>query len=160
MASFTPAFRNASDRVHGEHRLLIQELTELDLALDELVCYSEVYANLATAQHVCRCSRQLAALLPEHFAREESSVLATVAKVSPELREFAYEMVQQHQQLRRRLDSFSSAVAQLETADDIDAAVARVKQEGKLLARELTDHIVLEESELDGFLPGAARQLE
>ena len=160
MATFTPAFHNASHRVHGEHQLLLNELTELNIALDELVCYSEVYADLAAAQRVCRCGHHLAELLPEHFVREESTVLATIAKVSPELREFAREMVLQHQQLRRRLDSFSSALADLERAEDIDAAVFRVKEEGKRLARELTDHIVLEENELDGFLPGAARQIE
>lgn len=152
MATFTPAFRTDTKKVHFEHQALITELTELDAALDELVCYSEVYANLATAQQVCRCGRHLAEVLPAHFGREEATVLTTVARVSPELAAFAIEMKHQHDQLRARLISFCRAVEQLEAAQDLDEAICNVKEQGKALARELTNHVVLEENQLGGFL--------
>lgn len=152
MATLTPAFRSDTAKVHCEHQALINELTELDSALDELVCYSEVYANLATARQVCACGRHLAELLPQHFGREEDTVFTTVARVSPELAEFAAEMRHQHDQLRARLAAFSRAVEQLEVAEDIADAVCSVKEQGKLLACELTRHVVLEENQLGGFL--------
>lgn len=152
MATFTPVFRVASEKVHCEHQSLLQELSELDAALDELACYSEVYANLAKAQQICRCGRHLAEMVPAHFGREEATVLATVAKVSPELELFARAMRQQHEALRARLTVFCRAVEELETAEDIDRAVAAVKEHGKLLACELSRHVALEEAQLGGFL--------
>lgn len=152
MASFTPAFHTASHKVHCEHQELINQLAELDAALDELVCYSEVFANLASAGQVCRCGRRLAELLPEHFGREESTVLTTVAQVSPELADFAREMRCQHDQLRLRLSNFCRAVEQLESGQDLDDCICRLKQDGKMLASELTSHVALEESQLQGFL--------
>ena len=92
MAALAPSFWTESKVVHNEHQALIEDLNELDYALDGLECYSEVFANFATAGQVLACGGRVAKLLPEHFSHEEQTVLAGVAKVSPELAEFAGEM--------------------------------------------------------------------
>lgn len=147
MASLSIDFRIASEKIHGEHQALIEELRELDGALDELASAPDL---AATAQQVCRCGKTLFDLLPGHFTREETTVLATVARVSPELAEFAREMRRQHDRLRFRLDEFCRAVEATERGGD--HAIEQLCERGKLLARELVDHVMLEEEELGGFL--------
>lgn len=152
MATFPASFPADSEKVHCEHQALITELGELDAALDELICDSQVFADLAPARKVCACGRHLADTLPEHFRREEAAILNPVARVSPELAEFTQEMRRQHQALRARLADFCRALEALEAAQDLDQAVAYVKQQGKQLAREMSNHIALEENQLGGFL--------
>lgn len=152
MPTLTPVFHTESQHVHADHTLMLRELRALDLALDRLECRSEVFANLATAKEVQFLGKALAAELPDHFQREERTLLNTVAKVSPQLEQFAHEMCRQHEDLRIRLDSFCSALEQLETAQDLDMAIGGLKKAGKALTTELGRHIALEEEELAGFL--------
>ena len=152
MATLTPMFRAEAERIHHDHGVLVGELAALDSALDRLVCYSEVFANLATAKQVEFYGKNLAAELPEHFQREEGTLLTTVAEVSPELAHFAEEMKQQHKELRARLQAFCAAIEQLEAAEDLGEAIAKLKEQGKELTRELGRHVALEEHELSGFL--------
>ncbi len=151
MATITPAFQNAYRQVHCEHEQLLQSLKWLDAALDELVSYSEVYANLAPLEKLREHGRLLAQMLPEHFDREEASMHGTVAKVSPELAEFACEMQRQHQHLRASLMEFCRSVEYLETTQDLDDSIWKVKQQGKLLTCAMMDHIKAEEEQLSGF---------
>jgi len=152
MATFPTNFRSDTARIHRDHQALVPQLVELDSALDELAGSAQVFANLYSAEKVCRCGRFLAEALPEHFSREEQSLFTTVAEVSPELDEFAREMRRQHDQLRQLLSDFSRAVQALEGGDDLAASVDLVKEKGKLLAREMSEHIALEENQLGGFL--------
>jgi iron-sulfur cluster repair protein YtfE (RIC family) len=152
MASFTPGFRNISNRVHSDHETLIDELNELDGALDDITGCSALFAYRAAAERVFRCGQRLSEIIPEHFVREETLLLDTVAKVSPELAEFVREMRMQHVSLRRRLSEFCAAAQGLEKPADRVQAVSAVSDSGRTLASELSSHVVLEESELSGFL--------
>ena len=152
MASFAPGFRSVSNQVHCDHERLIDDLSELGDALDDLSGCSEIFAYRAAAERVSRCGQRLSQILPEHFLREETSLLDTIAKVSPELAEFAREMRSQHVALRSRLGEFCTAVQKLEHAGDYGDAVSSVNDSGRSLITEVREHVVLEETELDGFL--------
>ncbi len=152
MATLTPAFRADSERIHKEHQILGHILTRLESALDHLVCYSEVYANLATADDVRRYGRQLAEQFPGHCRREEAALLDPIAEVSPELGEFCKQMRNEHQDLLVRLATFSSALDAFDKAEDLYEAVCRLKDVGKELTGDLRRHVETEERELSGFL--------
>ncbi len=66
MATLTAVFRAESEGVHNEHQQMMQELVELERALDRLVCHSEVFADLGGADKVRRYGRLPAEQLPEH----------------------------------------------------------------------------------------------
>jgi len=152
MATLTPAFHTESQQVHADHTLMLRELRALDMALDRLECRSEVFANLATAKEVQFLGKALASELPEHFRREERTILSTVSRVSPQLAAFTQEMERQHEDLRGRLNTFCVALEELEAARDLDKAIADLKKAGKAFTTELGRHIALEEEELAGFL--------
>jgi hypothetical protein len=152
MAALAPSFWTESKAVHNEHQALMEDLNELDYALDGLECYSEVFANFATAGQVLACGNRVAKLLPEHFVHEEDTLLAGVAKVSPELAEFAGEMRVQHDQLRARLADFCQALEHLRAGDDPGESLCEVKERGKMFTCEMRSHVALEEQRLKGFL--------
>ncbi len=152
MASLSNAFSAESQKVHFDHETLLGELAELQWALDNLVCYSEVFADLATAGKVRELGHHMKALLPAHFVREEATVLATVARISPELAAFAEEMKRQHKELGAEFKAFLAALQEFETSNDVDAAVCHIKESGTQFARDLGEHVALEERQLSGFL--------
>jgi hypothetical protein len=139
MAALAPSFWTDSKTVHNEHQALMEDLNELEFALDGLECYSEVFANFATANRVLACGNRVARLLPQHFLHEEETLLAGVAKVSPDLAEFAGQMRTQHGHLRVRLTDFCLALYE-------------VKEQGKAFTTEMRNHVALEEQRLKGFL--------
>jgi hypothetical protein len=161
VGTFPASFRSASQQVHDDHESLMSELVELDAALNEL-------AHPAGAELICARLRTLSHVVPEHFTREEEELLAVVAKISPELNDFASEMKRQHQSICGRLVDFRLAAENLREQSStmardraaggakhtaqIEAALARVKEIGKALAEELTNHVALEEDQLAGFL--------
>ena len=152
MAVLSPVFQAESERVHHDHENMLSELAELDAALDCLVCYSEVFADLRGAGAVQSVGRRLAQELPEHCKREEAKVLDTVSEVSPEFAEFVTEMKRQHNELYVRLNAFCLALDELAGSPDLDAAIAHLKEEGQELTRCLRQHISVEEPELSGPL--------
>ncbi len=152
MATFPVSFRSDSDRIHGEHKALFVEITEFQQALDDLACGGEVFANLYGTERLGHHGRRLANLLPDHFQREEATLLPTIAHVSPELEEFAGEVRREHMQLRERLAEFCHVLDRLESGDDAAETVDALKKTGRALAHELNAHIALEESQLGGFL--------
>jgi hypothetical protein len=152
MASLSPAFRIESKRIHHEHQVIDEDLLALEVALEHLVGHSELHTDLAAAEKVMQCGRRLATYLPAHCAREEALLLDTVSDISPQLAEFAQEMKRQHGELLMRLDSFILSLGRLETQEDAEAAVLELKDEGMKLAREMRQHVAMEERELSGFL--------
>ncbi len=159
MGTFPASFRSASQKVHDDHESLVSELAELEAALDEL-------AHPAGAERICRRLRLLTQAVPAHFATEEVELLDVVAKVSPELKDFAGEMKRQHQSICALLLDFRLAAENLRqhnspvqgvegqghNASKIEAAIVRLKEIGKSLAQELSNHVALEEDQLAGFL--------
>jgi hemerythrin-like domain-containing protein len=152
VATLTPAFRAESERIHNEHQFIGHVLSKLDSALDHLVCYSEVYANLASAEDVRLYGRQLAEQFPGHCRREEAVLLNPVSQVSPELREFCNQMRLEHQDLIVRLATFRDALDAFDKADGLYEAVCQLKEVGKDLITDVRRHVETEEHELSGFL--------
>jgi Hemerythrin HHE cation binding domain len=83
--------------------------------------------------------------LPGHFDNEEATVLADIAKVSPELAAFSFEMKQQHRNLRQRLEKFCRAIEDFEDSEDLGGAIDELKDRGLEFARELAAHMGAEE---------------
>lgn len=149
MATATHSFQTETLIVHREHQLLMSELDELQTALNSLICYSEVYANLAGTEQVYRCGRHLIEWLPGHFDNEEATVLADIEKRSPELAAFSREMKNQHKTLRGRLELFCRAIEDFEDSEDLGAAIDELKSRGQQFTRELAAHMGAEERKFD-----------
>jgi hypothetical protein len=152
MACFTPAFRVESEQIHNEHKAITEDLVQLERCLDRLVCYAEVFADLSSAAELRSRGRQLARQLPEHCQREEARLLDAVADVSPELAEFSRQMKLAHESLLAQLRAFARELEELENSSDLEIAIRQVKAEGRELARQLREHVAVEEHELSGFL--------
>lgn len=152
MATLTKGFVKESEKVHHEHYVLTEELHALELALDRLRPDFEDFSNLTAAKQIQMFVRQLMDEIPVHFLREEREILTTVADVSPELDFFAREMRNQHADLKDRLEKLGRAIGGLEKTEDLPAAVADVREQGKAFTREMAQHISVEEQELSGFL--------
>ncbi len=141
--------RTDSESNHFQHLTLMQQLQELDGALAGLVCYSEVYANLGTAEQVCRCGRELRETVPSHFAHEEQVVLEAVAVLGPQWAAFAREMKGQHLKLQGKLDSFCDVADRLGTSEDLEESINELKQRGEEFAAQMLSHMVAEEKKLN-----------
>jgi len=107
-----------------------------DAALDQIVCYTEVFTDLAMANQASASGKWVAEWLPRHYAHEETTVLEMIAKMSPELASFAREMKRQHNELRIRLESFRDHIAHMGEQRDLETAVAELKREGKDMSAE------------------------
>ena len=149
MATVTPSFRTETELVHREHQILMGELDELQVALESLVCYSEVYANLAGTEQVYRCGRHLIEWVPGHFDNEEATVLTEFEKISPELAAFSREMKNQHKSLRGHLELFCRAIEDFEDSEDLSGAIDELKSRGQEFTRELAAHMGAEERKFD-----------
>ena len=123
MATLTAEFRAETERIHKEHLALEGVLTELDVALDRLICYAEVFTDLAGADEVRRCGRILARVLPEHCHREEAILLDRVADVSPQLRVFSQEMRQEHAAILARLAHLTTTLNEFDRTEDLSEAI-------------------------------------
>ncbi len=140
--------RSDSQQNHYEHQILIHELKALEGALEGLVCHSEVYASLATAQQVYRCGRYLYHNLPTHFANEEQKVLENLRGLGPNWDGFVREMRGQHLKLHHKLERFLSAIDNLGAYEDLETAVDEVQRRGRDLIRDLLIHMRTEELRL------------
>jgi hemerythrin-like domain-containing protein len=137
--------------IHQEHDQLMAQLEQLDAALEKLVCYSELFSDLATANHAAAESKWIAEWLPRHYQHEETTVLAQIAQVSPELAAFAREMKRQHKQLRLRLENLREMLNHLPSAPDLEGAVGAVKRAGSDFTRAMRLHIAAEEKKFSGL---------
>jgi len=138
MPEMTAAFRSESALIHHEHQALSSELAALEFALNSLIGYSEAFTNLAATERVYRCGRHLAHTLPAHFENEEATVLAEIARLSPELGKFAEEMKRQHSDLRQKLTGVCLLIDQVQSNSDMEQAVFELKECGLEFARTRT----------------------
>ncbi len=139
------AFHETSAKNHLEHESLRRELQALESALAELVCFPEIYANLASAGRVCECGRGLLRHVPGHFAEEEATLLAQLARRSPAAKTFVSEMKRQHLELQRQLDELGKLIEAFQSATDLDDAVCCLKQQGQEFTRRMASHMSAEE---------------
>ena len=151
MASLEPTFHLETINIHREHEELIAQLDQLDAALDQIFCFAEIFTDLATANQAMGRGKWLAEWLPKHYEREETTVLATLAKMSPELSSFAREMQRQHNEMRVRLENFREHLDHLHESRDLENAVNELKQEGSHLTRMMRLHMAAEEKKFGGL---------
>jgi len=145
MPSLDPTFHLETVSIHREHEELIAQLDRLDAALDEIFCYAELFSDLATANQATASGKWLGEWLPNHYAHEETTVLATIAKMGPELASFAREMQRQHNEMHVRLENFREHLAHLHESRDFENAVKELKKEGTDLTRMMRLHLAMEE---------------
>ena len=145
MASLDPKFHQETANIHREHEELVAQLDQLDAALDQIFCFAEIFTDLATANQAMSRGAWLSEWLPKHYEREETTVLETIARMSPELSSFAREMKRQHNEMRVRLESFRDHLAQLSESPNLEGAVNELKKEGSHLSRMLRLHMATEE---------------
>jgi hypothetical protein len=151
MGSIDPNFHQETVSIHQEHEELLAQLDQLDAALEQIVCYSEIFTDLATANQAISRGKWMAEWLPQHYAHEETTVLQTIARMSPELASFAREMKRQHDEMRLRLENFRKHVAHVNENRDLEADVDELKREGKDLTRMMRLHMAMEEKKLSGL---------
>lgn len=148
MAALAPTFSADIPEIHREHESLLNDLMQFERALDSIDCYSEALANLVAVGEVAFLTRRLLDQLPEHFIREEDTVLAPLTEVSPELSNLVENLRHEHEELRGRLEMFALGVKELESADDLYDGIWQMKEEGKGLACAIIQHVAREEREL------------
>ena len=145
MASLDPKFHEETVSIHKEHEELVAQLDQMDAALEQIVCYSEIFTDLATANQALSRGKWMAEWLPRHYEHEETTVLATIAKMSPELASFAREMKRQHNEMRVRLENFRDRMEHLSETSDLEDAVNQIKKDGTNLTRMMRLHMAAEE---------------
>jgi len=145
MASLDPRFHEETRSIHDEHEELVGQLDQLDAALEQITCYAEIFTDLATANQAISRGKWMAEWLPRHYAHEETTVLETIARMSPDLASFAREMKHQHDEMRVRLESFRDHLAHLNESRDLESDVEKIKQEGSCLTRMMRLHMAAEE---------------
>jgi hypothetical protein len=145
MASLDPKFHEETVSIHKEHEELVAQLDQMDAALEQIVCYSEIFTDLATANQALSRGKWMAEWLPRHYEHEETTVLATIAKMSPELASFAREMKRQHNEMRVRLENFRDSMEHLSETTDLEDAVNQIKKDGTNLTRMMRLHMAAEE---------------
>ncbi len=145
MASLDPKFHQEAVSIHNEHEELLAQLDQLDAAVEQMACYAEVFTDLATANQAISRGKWMAEWLPRHYEHEETTVLETIARMSPELASFAREMKRQHGEMRVRLESFRDLLAHLSETGDLENAVNQLKKDGKDLTRMMRLHMAAEE---------------
>ncbi len=148
MSSLDPNFHLETVSIHHEHEELIAQLDQLDSALEQIVCYSEIFSDLATANQATSRGKWIADWLPKHHAHEETTVLETIARMTPELASFAREMKRQHTEMRMRIENLRDHIAHIGENRDLETAVAELKREGRDLTRMMRLHISAEEKKL------------
>jgi Hemerythrin HHE cation binding domain len=151
MASLDPNFHQETVSIHREHEEILAQLDRLDSALEQIVSFAELFSDLATANQAVANGKWLAEWLPKHYAHEETTVLATLASMTPELASFAREMKRQHREMRVRLENLRDHLAHLGENGDLEAAVAELKREGRDFTRMLRLHLASEENKFAGI---------
>jgi hypothetical protein len=148
MASLDPNFHYEAVSIQHEHEELMTQLDRLDSALEQIVCYSEIFSDLAAANQAIGSGKWIAEWLPQHYAYEETTVLETIASMGPELAGFAREMRRQHAEIRIRLENLRDHMANLAENRDLEAAVAELKQEGRDVTRLMRLHMAMEDGKV------------
>jgi len=120
-------------------------LAELDRALEGLICYSEVYADLAGVQCAQETARWLAGRLADHFLKEETGVFAALSQLGSEHDVFARKMQREHREISLRVESFRKAAESFVEAIDLQQSIGDLQDAGKSLSSFMAAHMGAEE---------------
>jgi iron-sulfur cluster repair protein YtfE (RIC family) len=151
MVEATNTWQQDSQGLYSEHRELIERLAELDRALEGLICYSEVYADLAGVQRARETAQWLTGRLAEHFLREEQGVFAALRQLGPEDDAFAREMQRQHREIDLQMESFRKAAESFVEAVDLQQSIGELQVAGKSLGAFMAAHMGAEERKYAGL---------
>jgi iron-sulfur cluster repair protein YtfE (RIC family) len=144
-AVLTSHLHKETEEIHWEHEHLMDELTDLDSALDEIDFDSAPVPRLAGVEDASRIVRDLLAELPQHFANEEATVLPAIATVNPILSAFSSEMTRQHHEIWKALNLVAAELRHLKSSDDLAEDIVRVQGHIDKLCRALITHMKAEE---------------
>jgi Hemerythrin HHE cation binding domain len=151
MTRLDAKFHEETLSIHQEHQELMTQLDQMDAALEQMARYAEVFTDLATANQAISRGKWMAEWLPKHYQHEETTVLETIARMTPELASFAREMRRQHNEMRVRLESFRDTIEHLSQTGDLENAVNQLKKDGKDLTRMMRLHMAAEEKKFSGL---------
>jgi hypothetical protein len=138
-------FRIQKENLQHDHAEMIALLADMNTALESLVCYSEVYADLKGVAHVVETGRGLAARLSKHFAEEEPKMLDAIARLGPEFAAFSAEMKHQHSEFATRIGALCEASHHFEVSSDLEESISALKQQVQSLAQAMTVHMAAED---------------
>lgn len=139
--------------IRQTHWELKRRLSEFDTALDALVCNSEVYADLSSAQQLEAATQWLSDSLPAHFFREEAAVFTRLAALSSEADVFVREMKQQHREIGARLRTFRTELYQLQQSEDLEQSIEALKEAGEGFTSFMIAHMAAEERQFAAARP-------
>ena len=145
MTSGKSTTQSASQNLQNEHRELMQQLSELDQALESLICYAEVYADLAGLRRAQDTARGLAGRLAEHFLLEEQGIFVAVRQLGSDSAAFAGEMERQHREIDARIAAFRKMADSFIDAPDLQQSIGDLQDAGKALAQFMAAHMGAEE---------------
>lgn len=152
MAALSKAFLSETERIHHDHEKILNELSELEMALQRLDFGPDILSDQRKVRKVQEVCQRLAGELPEHCRREEAMLYDTVSGVSTELAEFAKQMHLQHLEIIALLNAFCVTLDDLPNSFDLTAAVTAMRSQGLELIQAIRGHINCEEHTLSGFL--------
>lgn len=138
-------FRLHKEDIQHDHAEMTTLLADMDRALESLVCYSEVFADLKGVAKVAETGQGLAARLSAHFAQEEPYMLDAIAQAGPEFAAFSAEMKRQHGEFADRVGALCEASRHFETSTDLEESIATLKQQVHSLAQAMTIHMAAED---------------
>jgi hemerythrin len=144
-AVITSDLHSEAEEIHWEHEHLMDELADLDSALDEIDFDSAPVPNLDGVDDANRIVRDLLAELPLHFVNEEATVLPAIASLNPTLSAFSSEMAWQHHEIWKALNLLSAELRHLASSTDLAEDIARVQSHIEKLCRALRIHMKSEE---------------
>jgi hypothetical protein len=137
--------RMEQEHIQSDHRDMLALLADMDRALESLVCYSEVFADLKGVSLVAQTGRDLATRLGEHFAEEEPKMLDAIAKLGPEFAAFSAEMKRQHGEFAERISDLCNVSRQFETVADLEESISSLKRQVQSLAHAMMVHMAAED---------------
>ena len=118
MASLDPKFHEETVSIHKEHEELVAQLDQMDACTrtDGLLCGGFHRSRHRQPGDEPR-PMDGGVASPALRQHEETTVLETIARMSPELASFAREMKRQHNEMRVRLESFRDLLEHLSESE-------------------------------------------
>lgn len=145
MASTLPTVPVNRATFNEEYKAWLVALADLDKTLEQLECYSEVYANLGCMGELLQRTRAMAQALPEFFLHEDAEI-SNVERMRPELTDCAHCVRKDRGELGLLLQQLAAAIEVLPGSDDLAASIYAVKEQGNDFVRRFGTHLAREQT--------------
>jgi hypothetical protein len=136
---------------NDEYKGWLRALRDLDKTLEQLECYSEVYANLGCTGELLERTRAMAKALPEFFLHEDAEI-SVVERVRPEFTDCAHCVRKDRGELGILLDRLAAAIEALPWSEDLAASIYAVKEQGNDFVRRFGTHLAREQTARSAIL--------